>query len=113
MTDGKWTRGPWAVDANTDGGPIYPDAGSFFTPFGGCGCCGSPWMNGDTTDEQVANAKLIEAAPDLADCAEELVDAVNRLLIDIPYEAEDLRGTLEALRDDAEVALAKAKGETT
>ena len=101
MTDGKWTRGPWRINGDFE---IWVMAGQLHV---------ATIPRAADGDWSPANANLIKAAPDLADCAEELVDAVRRLLVDIPYEAEDLRGTLEALRDDAEVALAKAKGETT
>jgi len=57
----KHTKGPWRVEAG--GIVVGPDEG--FVPFGGCGCCGSPWLNGTTEEEEVANAHLIAAAPDL------------------------------------------------
>lgn len=51
------TPGPWQVCA--DGGAAGPKGA--FVPFGGCGCCGSPWMSGENPAEQQANAELIAA----------------------------------------------------
>lgn len=43
MGEVKHTPGPWAICA--DGISVGPNDG--FQPFGGCGCCGSPWMTGN------------------------------------------------------------------
>ena len=66
----KHTKGPWRVEAG--GIVVGPDDG--FVPFGGCGCCGSPWLNGTTEEEEVANAHLIAAAPELLDILNELFE---------------------------------------
>lgn len=55
------TPGPWAV--RCEDGHAGPDDG--FQPFGGCGCCNSPWMRGPSYEVKKANAQLIAAAPDL------------------------------------------------
>lgn len=65
----KFTPGPWRVRT----GDMFGES-DFFAPFGACGCCSSPWMNGDTEAQGEANARLIEAAPDLYAALEECVD---------------------------------------
>lgn len=45
----KHTKGPWRFESF---GP--PDG---FQPFGGCGCCGSPWMNGGSTEVEGAASR--------------------------------------------------------
>lgn len=55
----KHTPGPWGIDAD---GIKAGDYKNGFQPFGGCGCCGSPWMSGEEERAQ-ADADLICAAP--------------------------------------------------
>lgn len=57
------TPGPWRVDTG-DGEVVVGPEGAF-EPFGGCGCCGSPWMNGNGPDAHVANARRIARVPEL------------------------------------------------
>ena len=65
------TPGPWAV--NADGTNAGPDDG--FQPFGGCGCCGSPWMSANSETQRNADAMLIAAAPELLACLRSLYRA--------------------------------------
>lgn len=52
---------PWRVEA--DCASVGPAGG--FEPFGGCGCCGSPWMTAGDRAQALADAHLIVAAPDM------------------------------------------------
>ena len=90
----KHTPGPWKVFAD---GAI--DVGSGFMPFGGCGCCGSPWINGKTPDERNANARLIAAAPDL-------LDALRGML-----NIGETKAEYDAAMQRAVDAIAKATGD--
>lgn len=59
---GRATNGDWFIRA--DG----IEAGDFegsFRPFGGCGCCGSPWMGADDEARQQADADhIVLSRPD-------------------------------------------------
>lgn len=97
MTKAKFTTGPWHVWA--DGAELVGDK-KCFMPFGGCGCCESPWMNGKTAVEKQANANLIAAAPDL-------YAALEMIVLSADYHGE--LGDRE--RETADAALSKARGE--
>ena len=66
------TPGPWLVDASD-----AQHAGSGFSVIVGCGCCDSPWINGDTSEERDANARLIAAAPELLGALKGMVSSYN------------------------------------
>ena len=95
MTERKWTPGPWVVVAD-DVKEGSPEEGAF-VPFGGCGCCGSPWMTADG-DKGRAEARLIAAAPDL-------YEALCEALVYVPEHHGPIMHKINA-------ALAKARGET-
>lgn len=91
----KITKGPWMV--MTGDRELLAGNEFDFSPINGCGCCGSPWIDGE--DNGIHNARLIAAAPDLYDAAMLMRGAVNK------YMVEEARKALDK-------ALAKARGET-
>jgi len=97
MTERKWTPGPWDAMATGwieagDGDPIalINDSG----------------LPNSIFDEDLPNAHLIAAAPDLYEALEWLSDAVLAL-----GRLDDSGHILNAI-NKADVALAKARGET-
>jgi hypothetical protein len=96
------TPGPWLVYVDCQ--PIGDAKG--FVPVGGCGCCGSPWVNGENNERQVANARLISAAPDLL---EVLSDLFENPLFQTSVGGNPIR--IEDLMKRARNALAKARGQ--
>lgn len=66
------TPGPWRIDAD---GVVAGDPEGF-QPFGSCGCCGSPWMSGDSDDQKRADARLIAAAPELLTALQEAYSVI-------------------------------------
>lgn len=78
------TPGPWRVSA--DG--VEVGSADSFKPFGGCGCCGSPWMTADDPEVAKADARLIAAAPELL---EALQLAVRQNEHDMVMTGDELR----------------------
>lgn len=77
----KHTLGPWSITvAPKNFGPV-----DGFAPFGACGCCNSPWMNGESQDEQNANAALICAAPEMLEALK-----LGLKYLETKRQAEDL-----------------------
>jgi len=95
----KHTPGPWIqCDTNRIYGPSY--AATVWGPKGpGYGLIADCRHCGLTTDDRVANAKLIAAAPELLEALEEMVKHCNLF-----PEAE--------YRKNAIAAITKAKGES-
>ena len=80
------TPGPW--DLPLDGADIV-ESEKDFVPVGGCGCCGSPWIKGETATEEKANARLIvEAVNNLpallkvVEAAQVMLDAIDKGAVD-------------------------------
>lgn len=92
----KHTPGPWRI--RLDGAEPVGEKGNF-EPIGGCGCCGSPWANADTEEENNANARLIAAAP-------ELLEALNLIA------SEHRDDAAVWMRSVARAAIAKTTGES-
>jgi hypothetical protein len=77
------TPGPWAVSA--DG--CYAGVENGFVPFGGCGCCNSPWMSADGLAGQ-SDASRIARVPDMEAAliaADKLASEMERLVKKTPF----------------------------
>lgn len=74
MSNAKWTPGPWETDRNN------VHSGQIATIHG---CTGGDWVEvwspnwPESEEEQEANARLIAAAPELAESLRELVDILD------------------------------------
>ncbi len=98
-----FTPGPWKV--HCEGWPLVgPEDG--FQPFGGCGCCGSPWIQGGTDNEQMANARLIAAAPDLLEVTQAFRQKLSTYVHAFTGDTE-----LRKLLAKCDAAIEKARGE--
>lgn len=86
------TPGPWEVCGH----------GSGFDVVGGCGCCGSPWINGE---DEKANALLLAAAPELLEAARKIVGVYDSYGCGW-YNTDECVDGLKAAR----AAIAKAEG---
>lgn len=96
---GKWTKGPWHQAAGTSGitRGIFAAAGKAIVRWHGIG---SP-----TTAEGQANARLIAAAPDLAEAAQVALERMPQ-----PIDDQDMSASARAYRL-VRAALLKATGE--
>lgn len=90
------TSGPWHIGARAFERAVYGERGEEIAVFSGL----------IPADEELANARLIAAAPELLNACElfEQAIAVNR---------HNLTREMRAAIDAARAALAKAKGEVT
>lgn len=88
------TQGPWNVNLNDDGfiNPVVENESQYI-------CV----LEGGSTNNQIANARLISAAPELLEAAS---IALKAFQMDSDLE-EDFSPEIRALR----MAIAKAKGE--
>lgn len=108
MSETKWTPGPWWVVEK------YADRNVFVRAEGGMiaeGPYPSHYSNQDERFEQekaehYANARLISAAPDMAEALEKLLGWEDAIRAYIP------NGGLTSALTYARSALAKARGET-
>lgn len=90
-----FTPGPWAV--------LYNPMGVDYVVGDDCTICSMPGWDADYEDEELANARLISAAPDLYEALKELID------MDVAYQ----RGQkVSDAVDKARAALAKAEGKS-
>jgi len=81
MTTQKHTPGPWRYTLDTTGDDatnLHVQAGEKTDIVWGCGCCGSPSMDG-TIEEAQANARLIAAAPDLLEALRDMQSLASLL----------------------------------
>lgn len=69
MKEFKGTPGPWKIGGafgnDKDSHSDFLVIAQSCVVVDGCGCCGSPYLGGETDAEQFANASLIVAAPEL------------------------------------------------
>lgn len=93
MSESKWTPGPWRI-----GGDDRDEYWSVVVP-------GGDIIDMLADDQGRANARLISAAPDLAEVAEELIR------IDANLTGQDRDDAMEDLIIAARAALSRAKGE--
>ena len=94
---GKHTKGPWYFTVSNEEGLVFSD---------NCGFCIVPHQKGYTPDEQLANAKLIAAAPDLLEACKEMLSVLEQIdFTELPIEYDSCYWT------DWEQAIRKATGE--
>ena len=80
--------GPWSFEVEENGDEFRLSDVNNEVIVGGCGCCGSPWCN-------LADARLIAAAPDLLEALQLIADVGDRAATEI-----------------SRAAIAKAEGKT-
>lgn len=86
----KHSPGPWSFEVEENGDKFKLSDVNNEVVVGGCGCCDSPWCN-------LADARLIAAAPDL-------LEALKVVLDDLMYKHH------ARVIDVAHAAIAKAEG---
>lgn len=92
----KHTPGPWHIPSHLSGADgIGPKDGYEIIT---CCCCGG--VRGDSKEQEIANSRLIVAAP-------ELLEALERCIVVI----DNGRFPSLNIQDAARAAIAKAKGE--
>lgn len=104
--DTPWTEGGWVFDYTEGEDRIRIFAAKDTKAANWPKCICSVW-----TGEP--DARLIAKAPEMADCIAENIDSAKRIISVLPLGdlADDIRATLNALIDDCEDALAKARGD--
>jgi hypothetical protein len=101
MSDTKHTPGPWEAVKWSCHAATTVVTGKIGPRVVICECSG----HGRHTDESLANARLIAAAPELLDALERMVDVANW---DEMLQSEEQH---DAMIVKAEAAIRKAKGE--
>lgn len=103
------TPGPWTA-THSYGGNFSLDAEDGTLIVGGCGCCGSPFMEGKNHE---ADASLIAAAPDLL-AALRIAAAFMGIASDWNIDEAEINGEMKSTYDWLDIvkaAIAKATGE--
>lgn len=98
MSETKWTPGPWEISSNFTGPLVISPAGKKDDAIA--------YVFGTTFRQVQADARLIAAAPDMAEALEKLIGWEDTIRTYIP------NGGLTSALTAARSALAKARGET-
>lgn len=96
------TPGPWTHSIEKTGEGLEVKAGEVYV-IAGCGCCGSPWM------DNVDDAKLIAAAPEMLDALADLLDGVESAIKSGDWKVDGACDP-EMSINRAKAAIAKATG---
>lgn len=116
MSDTKWTPGPWVIDPATRPAEVCTIHGLSVEKTDGQGWAyvrGELGYWGADHDEQMANAHLIAAAPELYEALTAFERAQELWLpIEVAEERAGEAEALHALRWKMLAALAKARGES-
>jgi hypothetical protein len=103
MTETKWTPGVWTAHTRPDGS-FSIESRRRPTIL----CQRAAWRH--RAEESIANARLIAAAPEMADFAQNVAGLQEQSVAGMNINT--LRATLREYRDEARAILAKAQGET-
>ena len=120
MTSGEnWTKGPWRHGSDFAigefRGHVYAPDARFSDRLQVAACCGASSTRHDLRDEQIANAQLISASPDLYEALRDLLAITNesRGVAGWNLNGDDEPWGKFPQFAAAEAALAKARGEVS
>lgn len=99
MSEAKFTEGPWTAVDNGAYWDVLEKAPGYRGQV--CSVHDAENINGITRDEQIANAHLIAAAPELYEALDNALDILKN----------DKRSYVQDAATECRMALAKARGE--